>query len=354
LAASDASPVRRILPHLTGIACLVLGWTAQACGGSAAPPAPSSVPPVTGSHSISGILISNQTRAPIAGATLTLLGGGPTTSTVTSGPAGDFTFASVPVDRLQLSISAPGYLDRVTSIQVTGSRSDLVIDAISIAPPFSLDFYRQFARDAHDTPGLTRLNPWSTNPSFYVRSVVEDSGEIVPPDIIDALRRIFLNAVPELSAGTLRLAAFEVGEEHRDRRAGWVTVTFHRVLSHPGNATVGPALQGGSIRLRFDPELDDQGGGNPLRCESAMVSVADHEIVHTMGYFHTDSSYFDFHSGAGCPGAGRPERVRYHAAVMYSRAKGNRDPDRDPVTFVIPARAGEASTAVSCPAHLFR
>lgn len=337
---------------------MMVGWLAHACGGSAAPPAPTALPPITGPHSIAGILVSNQTRAPIAGATLTLLGGGPTTSTVTSGPAGDFTFASVPVDRLQLTVSAPGYLERVTALQVTGSRHDLMIDVIENAPPFSLDFFRQFARDSYDTPaGLARLLPWSTDPRFYVQTIVENSGEDVPAFVVEGIRRIFINAVPELSAGLRKVGAFETGPDARPNQPGWVNVSFVRDLTHDGRAvgglaSLGPRSGGGYIKVKYEPAWDE--GHILFGCESTMVVVADHEIVHTMGYFHTDTTGRDFHSGQGCTGAGRPDRVRYHAAVMYSRAYGNRDPDRDPISFVIPARVREEPTTVSCPAHLFR
>ena len=113
--------------------------------------------------------------------------------------------------------------------------------------------------------------------------------------------------MPELSAGTLALAAFEVGEEDRGERSGWVNVTFSRSLVPYGLASVGPRTAGGLIRLKYIPEIDAASGGNPWRCESEMVGVADHEIVHTMGYFHTSSTASDFPSGPSCTGVGRPE-----------------------------------------------
>jgi hypothetical protein len=206
------------------------------------------------------------------------------------------------------------------------------------------------------------LHPWSVNPSFYVRTVVEDTGELVSPAVVNGLRRIFTNAVPELSADTLVVAAFQSGEEARPAQPGWVNVTFVRGLEFGGEATVGPGgVPGGTIgtnrviRIRYNPEQERP----PFAyCDSGMERIADHEIVHTMGYFHTDNEYLDFQSGPECTGAGRPERVRYHAAVMYSRTHGNQDPDHDHWSFAVPAGLSGGNSAnpvvASCPMHLFR
>jgi hypothetical protein len=68
-----------------------------------------------------------------------------------------------------------------------------------------------------------------------------------------------------------------------------------------------------------------------------------------MGFWHTDATYDDFHSGTGCPGDGRPERVRVHAAVMYARPAGNSDVDRDSGSTVHPASASAGGEhLVSC------
>jgi hypothetical protein len=330
----------------------VVGAGLMGCGGQpTSPPPPPS--PVTGPHQVTGVVVSNQTRTPIAGAVLTLtaIGGPAASTTVSTGPGGEFSFPSVPDDRMWLSISAAGHLDRVTYLQVTDPRQGVAVDLISTAPPFSLDFYRQFARRGFEQPAnLTHLHPWSIDPSFYLRTVVEDTGESVSPLIVEGLKRVFTNAVPELSAGLRRVAAFETGSEARPGQPGWVNVTFVRGLS-ASEATVGPS-QGAWMKIRYDPARDER----PLftDCESGMVEAADHEIVHTMGYLHTHEVANDFRS-KGCTGAGRPDRVGYHAAIMYSRAYGNRDPDRDHFSFLIPAEASQAApVVVSCPARFFR
>ncbi len=326
-----------------------------ACSTQAAPPsAPTVVPAITGPNRVSGVLVTNQTRTPVVGATMTLteIGGASATTSVTTGPGGEFSFPSVPADQLWLSITAPGHLERVTNLQVTGSKQDLVVDVIATAPPFSLDFFRQFARRGFESPtNLGHLKPWSTDPSFYVRTVVEDTGELVSDVVVEGLRRVFTNAVPELSGRRRTMAAFEFGPESRAGRPDWINVTFVRGLAVGGEATVGPSAAP-TMRIRYDPSLDD--GPIFSGCESVMVEVADHEIVHTMGYSHTDQTGNDFRSGKGCPGAGRPERVRYHADVMYTRVHGNLDRDRDPWNFAITTGASDAPIVASCPIHIFR
>jgi hypothetical protein len=51
-----------------------------------------------------------------------------------------------------------------------------------------------------------------------------------------------------------------------------------------------------------------------------------------MGFFHTFEELEDFHGvpGAGCVGAPRSARARYHAALNYARSPGNVDIDADP------------------------
>ena len=155
------------------------------------------------------------------------------------------------------------------------------------------------------------------------------------------------------------MGSFEVGSLVRAPRQDWVRVTFAREIRSgtlAGEASIGY----GSdlfIRLRYDVERDLRGLNNSRKCESATVLAADHEIVHTMGFYHTDTTWDDFASGDGCPGAGRPDRVRFHAGVMYSRPRGNADPDFDPPGYFGPATAALRSSTrhiVQCAASLIR
>jgi hypothetical protein len=79
------------------------------------------------------------------------------------------------------------------------------------------------------------------------------------------------------------------------------------------------------------------------------VSLADHEITHTMGYWHTQNVIVDSFSGEGCPGSPRPDYIRFHSSVMYSRPVGNKDPDLDPApATAVQAPESGRRVVVSC------
>lgn len=301
------------------VVLLVVSLSGSTCGGHA--PAAPSLPPapkLSGSYTLSGTVVANQEREPIAGAVLQLTGiTDPGQTTVTTDARGGFAL-QVPGSIIRLFMSAPGYLNRGSRISVSGSHSDVILDLIRASPPFSLEFYRQIARNGYEESFLQPLRPWTIAPSFYIRTVTEDTGEAIPSPIINGVKRVLVNAVPELTGGRLSVASLETGIDSRSSQDGWVLVTFARSLGGDGGrATVGG--NSGNIWLLYDP--DDP--TNPFNCESRTVAAADHEIVHTMGYYHTGPPWgslaFDFQSGQGCPGVGRPARTTYHAAVMYSR-----------------------------------
>ena len=85
------------------------------------------------------------------------------------------------------------------------------------------------------------------------------------------------------------------------------------------------------IRLTYDPARSP----NPP-CEYPALEIANHEIVHTMGFRHTGLSWFldptveNSVRTIDCLGT-RANVVRYHAAVAYARPRLNLDEDRDPV-----------------------
>jgi len=126
---------------------------------------------------------------------------------------------------------------------------------------------------------------------------------------------------------------------------GWVNITFSTATGFFGQSTVGG--NSGTIHLRYFA-----GAANPANsrnCSSSEVAVVDHEITHTMGFWHTPLIETDSFSGTGCPGNNRPDFVRYHSAVMYSRPSGNLDPDVDPTgSAQSPARARSPQPVVQC------
>lgn len=225
-----------------------------------------------------------------------------------------------------MNIISAGFLDRELRVSLSGSRSDFEPDMISLAPPFDLAFYREFARGALDFgPGRMRsINPWTVAPSFYLNSSIDNGSQRVPDNVIADVIRVIVAGVPELTGGKFSVAAVETGTIERPARDGWVNVSFVSLLgSFFGTATVGGNI--GTMTLKYDPYY----GPAYRHCLDQVVNVAQHEITHSMGYFHTGGNDFDT-ADEGCPGVGRPARVAYHARVMYSRPPGNKDPDADP------------------------
>lgn len=283
----------------------------------------------SGTGTLSGVVVDNQSRAPIAGARLQMNG-----SVIVTDTNGRFTASALPPGAVQYELSGPQRLTHVSQVNVQGVRENVELDLIADADPFSLGFYRQFARGSFESAALDSTRPWTMAPSFYMRTVTDDTGEIVVPEILAGVRRVITNSVPELSGGRLSVAAFETGTETRAAQAGWVNVTFFNTF--PTENAIGDANIGGDIgriRLAYDPPRRE----SRIDCNYWVVAVADHEIVHTMGFHHTGAPWgggsdYDFQS-AGCSGTGRTDRTRYHAAVMYSRPRGNSDPDYDPLSY---------------------
>jgi hypothetical protein len=250
---------------------------------------------------------------------------------------GTISVAGVPEGEIPFVVSAPGFISYFSRFNLNESISEFEWGLIKDAAPFSLPFYRQFVRDSKESSILRRLRRWTFSPSFYIRSVTRDGGTPVDPSILERVAAVIERSVPELSAGRLSAAAIEVGIEERPSSHGWVMVDFYDHLEDAlGRASVGGPI--GTI------ELVTRETGNIVRgCSSSVVSVAEHEMVHTMGFYHTYAPYGqvieDFH-GSGCTGEGRSARARYHVAIAYSRPPGNQDVDSDPPSFTYPLDNG--------------
>jgi hypothetical protein len=255
-------------------------------------------------------------------------------STITDGQ-GAFTLEGVPHSGpFRLDASAQGHLDREVWLGGGGMRGPVELDIIGEVPPFDHQFYRLFARGTSDAAAsaLPLLN-WTVAPSVYIRTVIEDTGEPVAPDVIDEIVGLMQASIPELTGERFRVELVELGEESRgEPRPGWIDVLFFE--NHPrGDSTLGDSLLGGDsgrIRLRYDTTPVGTAAPVSAGCRT-VVYVAEHEIVHAMGFSHTDRNWWDFNSADGCTGHGRSERARFHAALAYSRPRGNLDPDRDPL-----------------------
>ena len=340
LLAGNGRPMPDLLRAPPGaiVVGLAVCVTAASCG-SSSPTAPGP----TGTNVLAGQLVATVSGTAIAGATIAirtgqLYGASNFQAQQTTDASGRFSFAGVPADTLLLTVNGPGLIPRQTLLSVTGSTSSLVLDAIRDVPPFSLAFYRQFARNGYDSQTLAATKPWTVAPSFYVQTVMRDTGTPIPEAVLAGIRRVAFNSVAELSASRFFISTYETGTNSRDQQLGWINIVFVQALpkiaerDSGDGPTLGESLVGGPIgmiQLVYDPAIDAANLYNPERCESATVEAFDHEIVHAMGFWHTATTFDDFQSGIGCPGTGRSGNTRFHAAVMYSRPFGNIDQDQD-------------------------
>jgi hypothetical protein len=290
-----------------------------------------------------GTVLRYQDRAPVRGATVSFASASAVTDV-----NGTFQLTGVPASGpLRLTATAAGYLERATWLTMPAPGDRVEFDMIEDAAPFSLGLYRELARNAYersDQLSLVGLRRWTMAPGFYFKTTLEDGEGEVPVDLIDRIAASFVNSVPDLSGGRLDVASVEFGPSERSVVEGWVNVYFYRKLEGAlGTASVGGNQ--GVINLTYDPERSVE-----PPCPSVTLAIAEHEIVHTMGFWHTETHWFPdpwlenpFRT-RDCLGNREPI-TKYHAAVAYSRVRLNRDEDLDPATPIgaLDARADVGS-----------
>ena len=299
------------------------------CGGGGV-----TTPQVPAAVVISGTIVDTQQRQPIPGATVVF-----GTGTVTADTGGAFSTTLPAALSTAVRLVAPGHMTRETYLRTDASRSGVAVDMIDEASPFSLTFFREFARNGAEGSSLQTLRPWTVAPSFYIKTT-DDIHQEVPVEWIEGLKTILVNSVPELTGGRLSVAMIETGDSVRAARDGWVTVEFQRELFDPmaaGAATIGGNRGTMSIRSTEIP------GKWHWTSPAGPAVVAIHEIVHTMGFWHTNTPAA---FGAKPDGSGRPEITRYHATIAYSRPPGNMDPDVDPGSHALALSPGPV---IFCP-----
>jgi hypothetical protein len=310
---------------------------AAGCGGSDRPrPAPTTptqpsvpqpAPAPAETWSIAGTLVGTTDGQPISGASVAPswdLGA------VTTSASGGFTLgatANPPTTPYKLTVSGGDLLTR--ELWVTwqrGARTDVALDAVRLRPPFNLDFYRQMVRGMFDQAdeGPYANFRWMESPRFYLKTI-DQNNRPIEPEVLAVVLEALGRGVREYSAGRLSALAIETGTEARAKAAGWINVSIER----PGGPTdtCGIAFVGsnpGEITLYNDV----------CSCGSNKIpgAVVMHEVGHALGFFHVsdrNSVMYPFIPG-NCPPGSLSAAEKFHAAVAYSRPRGNRDPDIDP------------------------
>jgi hypothetical protein len=320
---------------------IVLIFPCIACGG----PTPPTSPRAYGDGVLEGVITRTQERTPIGSARV-LVG----VRHVESDASGRFRFDDLLEEgRAPVSISADGYVTRDTTLKLAREPRSLEIDLIPSGPPFNVGLYRGMVHNGLESP--TRLSPlrrWTISPSFFVKTTLEPTGAEVPAAIINRIEALFRNAVPEISAGQFQVDRFERGPEVPMLGTGWVILRFQQDL---GGSVIGRASVGGNsgtMLLEYDP--DDprlRAPDFPSGCYAQSVQVSEHELFHTMGFWHTSVAFEGPFADPGCDGRDLNPILRYHTAIAYSRRVGHLYPDKD-APSVLFSTTGSGNPVVEC------
>ena len=311
--------------------CATALWL-PACSASSLTAPTSAPPPDTGrtpssavasTWTLSGTLRATNGGQPLAG--MTVAAAGITTTTDGTGFYALAIPSGVGGTTVSLTVSGPGLLPRGLHIVNRGTSRAVDIDAIALVAPFSLDWFRQLARNVYDGRGTFVIRRWTTAPHVYIRTV-DNAGRPVEPEVVHLVAEWARRSVPQWTSGALAVGLLESGAEARPDTAGWLMVDFVRDAQtlECGHSTIGS----NPGRIRFNND----------RCGCGSTKVAPgtvlHEFGHALGFGHVSDrgSIMYPQIPGGCAAPQLSPLEQYHAALAYRRPAGNADPDLDPVS----------------------
>ena len=344
------------LAPLVAVACLVSAaceppfFSGRGSGTEVvpAPASPTAPTPATPVFTFTGRVTTTQGGAPVSGATVAVDG-----ASATSGGDGAFSVAIGAASAAAVTVRAPGFLTRTTTLAGGQSRSGGTIDLIATEPSFDLDFFDRLARgkDQPEFPG--HVLRWPTNPRFYVITRVtsfqdgawRSTAQEVPTAVLNRIERLLPGLVGAATGGRLQAAELQFRPDARETfESGWIQV---EVADRPsGGATDECGFGGLDIAFAgngFTNEVRRTGFmrmylTDNCRCANDVPSniILAHELGHALGFAHTHphrDSVLSYQTSVACSTPNFSPRDQYHGALAYARPVGNASPDTDPDGF---------------------